>query len=197
VTATVPATGRDVLLQATADAARAAVLRRYRPDSCIATTRVVIEALRYFGVTARPWAVDLQIYNAAAWAARAGDVPAADWPDDAWTIGIAPAGYAASGATDQNNVGHVVAVTAGRLVDASIDQASRPAKGLTLTPVVAALPDGFNPADTTATIGYTLDGVHLLYRASGSGEFRRSRNWSRSPENRAIVAETIRALRDG
>lgn len=197
---TLPATARDVLLQAVADAARAAVLRRFRPDSCIATTRVVIETLRYFGVPARPWAVNMIMFNAAAWPLAVAKVPATDWPEDAWSVGFAAAGFAKDGTADPDNVGHVVALAATpagrRMVDASIDQVGRPAKGIpAMRPMIGDVPAEFDPADQSVGLVLHEAGVTVIYTGSASRVFATSPHWRRAdPTVRACTAETIRAL---
>ena len=119
------------LLEAVADAARPAVLARFAPDSCIATTRVIIEALRYFGVPAVAWPVNMVMFNAAAWPLVKARVPAAEWPEDAWSVGFAAAGTAADGTAEpgqgrpRRRAGH----HARRAVDARrLDRPDEPAQ---------------------------------------------------------------------
>jgi hypothetical protein len=186
----VPAVTGDELLQAVADAAREAVLDRYEPDSCIATTRVVIETARYFSVSMRPWAVNLRVFNPAGWACAEAGTPAADWPEDAWAMSM-------SAATGEQ-VGHVVAVTAAgdRMVDASIDQVARPGLGVpAFRPLVCGLPPGWDAPG--ACIMWQAEGHHLVYTSSGSRVFAtQSPNWRRGdPGNRACTADAIRAVR--
>lgn len=180
----------DGLLQVVADAARQAVLTRFTPASCIATTRVVVGVLRYFGVAARPWAVSTHLFNPAAWELREQGIPAAEWPPDAWSIGIR--GDLAG------QVGHLVAVTSGwRMVDASLDQAARPDKGLPpIPPFVAGLPAGMDLARTDRGLVYQVGTTRLVYMASGSRDHETSPQWRKdNPGVRACTAETIRAVR--
>ena len=178
------------LLQPVADAAREAVLERCEPKSCIATTRVVIETLRYFGVQARPWAVNFRVFTPSAWQATLDGVPVADWPEDAWSAGM-------TAATDEQ-VGHVVATAAGCLIDASADQIGRPAKGIPpVAPLVFRLPDDWDPAPGRDAVLVEAEGCHLVYGASGSRVYAtQSPNWRRDdPVNRACTAQAIRAVR--
>jgi hypothetical protein len=178
-----------VLLQAALDASRAAVLRRYKPESCIATTRVTIEVLRHFGVRAAPWPVNVSVFTEAAWDLARQGVPIGEWPPGAWSVGIHVD-------ASPDRVGHLAAIAGGYLLDGSIDQAARPEKGIhALRPLVARLPDPFVPDDTTARIPYQVEGLVLIYFASGSRVFRSSRSWRPGyPLVRACVAEAIRAV---
>lgn len=188
----------DRLLQAIADEARAAVLTRHKPNSCIATTRVAIETAAYFGVSLRPWAVNVRAFTPEGWRLAQAGVPPEDWPQHAHSIGI----IAGAGPAD---VGHVAAVTtrgqvtaAGDwLIDASLDQAARPARGLgPFTPVVAPLPAGLDLAETGVhQVEYEIDGGPVFYTASGSRLYLSSPNWRPGPAIRACVAEAIRAIR--
>jgi hypothetical protein len=192
---------REVLLTARAAAVtRAAVLARYRPDSCITTTRVLIEVLRYFGVSAEPWAVDLTVTNAAGRKWAATDVPIEDWPDEAYSIGMRADSAARPGDGGQFGVGHVVAVVAGGLMaDASIDQVARPGHGIpALAPVLARLPGDWRDAPDGMVLRWAAgDGdLQLDYRGNGSRLYASSPNWRRrNPHLRACVAEAIRAVR--
>jgi hypothetical protein len=178
------------LLDMVAVAARAAVLARFERTSCIATTRVVIEAARYFGVDAHPWAVNVKVFNAAAWDLACQQVDLTEWPPDAWSVSI----HVDNGG---DRIGHLVAVTRHDLIDASIDQAERPTHGIPhLPPIVADLPDSFDPAARSAYLGYQADdGVRVFYTPSGSRRYATSSNWRRDrPDIRACVAETIRIV---
>jgi hypothetical protein len=188
----VTAPAGDDLLQAAADAARAAVLTRFRPDSCIATTRVVIEVLRAFGVPARPWPVNVKIFNAAAWPLANARVPVAEWPGDAWSVGI-------DVRNGRDGVGHLVAVSGLRMIDASIDQASRPGMNMELVPLVAPIPEGFDLAGGRELLyGRGDSGVRLTYGPSGSRVFASSPHWRRdNADVRACAGQAIRAVRLG
>jgi hypothetical protein len=48
--------------------------------------RVVINVLGYFGVTSRPPAVKVALFNALAWLAE--KVPVSEWPPEAYSIGV-------------------------------------------------------------------------------------------------------------
>lgn len=125
--------------------ARAEVLRDFRADSCIASTRVAVDALAYFGIPARPLSVKAAYYNrqAAEHAARIGrllespeETIAWSKEDGSWGIGI---GYAPdeSAQTDAEKwAGHLVAIAGDRLlIDLSLDQADRPQYDIKFAPV--------------------------------------------------------------
>lgn len=113
--------------------ARREILRDFRQDSCIGSTRVVIRVLRHFGYKAEPLPVKLYVFNEAyARLLEAGKMPPEDekerqeWLDThkAWSVGV---GFLADGRPDKIR-GHVVALLRREklIVDASIDQATRP-----------------------------------------------------------------------
>lgn len=182
----------DRLLVTAAEVTRKAILERYSATSCIATTRAMIEVLRYFGVTARPWACNIRAFNAAGWDAMEAGLAEAGWPDGAWCVSIDAANGPQPG---EPAVGHLAAVTKTRLIDASIDQAARPARHLPLAPFAAALPDGFDPSAMVLHYRHP-DGPHLLYGPSGCRSYLTSPNWRKDdPYIRATVAEAIREVR--
>jgi hypothetical protein len=190
------------MLNAIALASRAAVLERYRPDSCIATTRVVTEVARYWGVTVRPWAVNVRLFTEGAWELAEAGVPVAEWPDDAWSIGIEADLSVKPSDPGQRGVGHVVGIAAGRwLIDASIDQTHRAGKIPWIPPLVVELPEGFDTADLTPpvpSVGWRDEGLGLriFYQASGSRLYATSRNWRRDqPDIREAVADAINRIK--
>jgi hypothetical protein len=73
-----------------ARAACSAVLESFRPDSCIATTRVVISVLRYYGLPAKPLAVKVAAFNAVAWPLADAGMPVDAWPREAHSVVSAP-----------------------------------------------------------------------------------------------------------
>src|SRR5580698_3777331 len=93
-------------LRLAARVVRGEILQRFRPDSCIPTTRVLVSVLRYFGISARPLAVRAGAYNEAAWTLAASGVPVSAWPRQAHSVDIQAAGQHRPGGWD----GHLVAV---------------------------------------------------------------------------------------
>jgi hypothetical protein len=187
------------LTELVATAARVAVLKRYALESCIATTRVVIEALRTFGVNADPWAVDMRVSTPEAIAAEAAGLDVADWPASAWSIGMVANLAARWGDGNDDGIGHIVAVTRPPwrvLIDASIDQVAREGKIPLVYPLVGPLPADWDAAERATSRWVDASGLVVDYRPSGSRLFKQSpANRKSNPAIRESVAETIREVR--
>jgi hypothetical protein len=131
----------DLLLQY-AKIARPIILEDFRRDSCIASTAITIGVMQYFGIRAVPFPCRAMVFNKA-FAERIdrarrlpNETETIEWtsgPDNAWSVGV---GFPN---TTQQYVGHLAAMVDDKyLVDASIDQANRPAKDMILPPVMLA-----------------------------------------------------------
>jgi hypothetical protein len=122
--------------------ARPIMLEQVRPDSCIAMTRVGCEVLNHFGYVAAPLNVEALIVNReyhrrleAGLIAPDRKPTDEDFAAGAWGIGMGLEEHMRQLATQGvNPAGHVVAVVGAYLVDLSLDQASRPEKGINLAP---------------------------------------------------------------
>jgi hypothetical protein len=128
--------------------ARPILLTQMRRDGCIAATRVLITALQYFEIPAEPVPVEALLMNRE-WVKLATDLgrtpTAAEWTqhDGVWSVGV---GCAYDPALDPDPQpdrwhGHLVAVAAlvdgeRYLIDASLDQGSRPQYGIIAPPCV-------------------------------------------------------------
>src|SRR5712692_6245543 len=128
-------TDTDLILSVLCDFGRKAILRRWRVDSCIASTRIGIEVLAYFGIPAEPLPVMTRVISPAA--VRLIDegrdlntVTPEECPQ-CWIVDIGfPPG---EGAKPPDSEGfwwcHMVILALGRLIiDLSLDQAARPEK---------------------------------------------------------------------
>jgi hypothetical protein len=200
-----PPTG-DALEAFCSDAARlvrAGVLERFRPDTCILTVRALLDVCSYFGVPARALAARVQVYNAAmAAVVRAhGLEPPRDVLDralaaGAWSVAV---GYPPQPpAPPAPWYGHLVAVVGDDLlVDPSLDQASRPQKGIAVpVPVLfRADPGGLSGRRATPLVG--PDGTLVLYDALPDERgHRRTPDWTDEVRRRRIVGDAVRALKD-
>jgi hypothetical protein len=174
---------------------RAEVLRHLRPDSCIATTRLLLDVLARERITAYALAVDARVANMAAerlLAAGAG----ADSPDGraaweaagAWVVAI-ERGEAAP----DRWAGHLVAVAERRfLVDAALDQAARPERGIAIMgPVVAPVGEPFLRG-REGLVGQ-LGATTVRYRARpGDRSYRAAPDWA-DPTRRAAALAAVQA----
>lgn len=126
-----------------ADFARIAhpIIREYfRADSCIASTAITIAVMKHFDIPAVEFPCRALVFNKAFmvrmrkeghWPSPEETVEWTSGPDNAWSVGV---GFPK---TAEPYVGHLVAIVDNKyLVDASIDQATRPAKELFLPPVL-------------------------------------------------------------
>ncbi len=165
---------------------RARILEDFTVHSCVASSRVTVEVLRYFGIAAQPKGVTAYIQNAAYLALedRAKTMSEADLlASGAWGVGVTE---------------HVVAWVPAHdaFIDLSLDQASRPHKGLPLEPSVFPLVAGY---DWSAPVGYddVVTGLRVVVDPEPDGDryWRGHRNWRITPVMRAVIADTIRAAR--
>lgn len=150
-------------------AARTAVLEVYRPDTCILTTKLLLELLREHDIPALPLAAGAILLNAPmarlvqerGWPGHASVTQGWQRAFGAYSIGIgyhAEAGLA-TGPTRYDH--HVLCYVPGLgLLDASLDQASRPEHGIvagvTLTEVGPLALAGHERAVAPLTAGLVL-----------------------------------------
>lgn len=124
-------------------AVRRALLRHLVPESCIATSRIVRQLLGDSGLEAHVIPVKARVGNAAA----ARFIEVQDWDslrqrlDGAHVVNVGDPGHAARPGFW---AGHLAVLCQGVLIDASIDQASRPQHGILLKePLAVPLPTDF------------------------------------------------------
>jgi hypothetical protein len=193
------------LLDALVIMARPAILAVFSTDSCIASTRIGLDVLAYFGITGQPLPVRLVATNPAATTL----VTVGTEPTGEPTRPAAPGRMVLGTSTGQWNPGHLaIAIpTLQVLIDLSLDQASRPAYGLTLRPAWWHIPQAEFWNDTNPQITLArADGVTLTYhRYPQEREFAQSPNWRRTSSNtprgpavfRQITAAIIRGMKAG
>jgi hypothetical protein len=192
------------LFDALVSVARPAIRTSFSADSCIASTRIGLDVLSYFGITGQPLPVCLVAANSAAnTLVVVGGEPIAE-P----TVPGAPAHMVTVGTgTGEWSPGHLVIAipTLQVLIDLSLDQASRPAYGLTLRPTWWHIPrpEFWNDTEPQITLA-RADGVTLTYhRHPEEREFARSPNWRRASSDtrhgpavfRQITAAIIRGIK--
>jgi hypothetical protein len=183
--------------QRLAETVREAILGEFSHDSCIASTLAVIEVCRYFGVTARPQPTTIRVYSPLAWRLRdeLAATPPADWPSGAHSVGIDGVAPHKPGRWN----GHLVALTATHLIDASLDQFARPARGLVVKASAFPLPpEGWRDGRLLACAAEAEAGVAaIIYDRLDDADWKSSPNWRRSqPALRRVVGAAIRELRE-
>lgn len=144
--------------------ARAAMAASWSDDSCIAATRLACLLARSVEMPARPVPLRAVVMNPAATRhrERTGELPASmDRPLDPeapWCVGV---GYTPDGGppAEGRYGGHLVALLgagdATVLVDLSLDQASRPARWITVGPL--AVPVGRDAIPAGGALAVRLD----------------------------------------
>lgn len=179
---------------------RAEVLRHFRPDSCIATTRLLVDVLASERIAAYALAVDARVANMAAerllGAGTGSDSPAsrAAWEAaGAWVVAIER-----GEAPPHRWAGHLVAVVERRfLIDAALDQAARPERGIVLAgPVVAPVGEPFLRG-REGLVGQ-LGATTVRYRARpGDRSYRTAPDWADPTRRIAPLAAVLAQLAAG
>lgn len=176
--------------------ARPIILRRFRPDSCIASTRIGQMALAEFGVQAGALSVEVTLINrpyAEVWSRLGRDPKADELPDDAYALAL---GHEREGVDDDDTYnGHVV-LTAGRyMVDLSIDQASRPQYGIQVRPLLAQMPSGWWRG-RDPQISYSANAILVYVARADKRGFVEGDNWTSLNLLRPTVREVVAAMRE-
>ena len=202
---------RGAVLQALVDCAPPLWREHFRPDCCIAATRIGIEALRYFGIAAVPQPCQVRALNnqMAAHIERdeIDDVRTCEyWTpiDGSWGVGIGYHDPARDPAPERPGWnGHLVLccnrLEAPVLVDLSIAQAARPQHAMLFEPFIGTLPPGWPTAPADHVVFRFDEGV-LSYVATADRGYESAPDWT-VREFRPIAGELIRrmkgALRNG
>lgn len=177
-------------LHAWAWESRAGLLRAgIRPDSCILSTRVGIAVLDRFDLPARPQAVFVLAQNKAAFLLAERGVPVADWPDDAWSVGVDATQFRPENLSPGRWPGHLVVIVRQPgeprlLVDLSADQFDRPERRLVIGgPVFMDIDGPWTPHDPLAApAGTESEPALIAYRPMPpgrpeSGQWKSSSDW--------------------
>lgn len=182
--------------------ARGFIRERYRPDSCLISTRVAIGTLAHFGITATPLSVKTACLNAEtvrridSGEIAPGRRTVVDFDrEGAWGVGI---GY---GNPEPGKwPGHLVAIAGFMLIDLSLDQASRPTKEMpffpVMLPIVADIYDGFLSGELAAVFNRS-DGCRVVYTAFPRDRtYRGCSDWKFKDRSRPIIDLTVAAMRN-
>lgn len=171
---------------------RPIIRRNFRADSCIASTAISIKVLNHFGIQAFPMPAHMAVFNQRYldMMERLADRPEESITDEekqywleegAWSLEV-----------EDREVGHVVACTKKLLIDMSIDQATRPAKGIILTPLVLEIKEDFFEGEHAFT---QMNDCLLVYQANPRRlDFLRSKDWTEPNRHDRIVSEIITVI---
>lgn len=163
------------------------------PNRCIAATWIGLQVLQHFEIEARHHPVRVDLLNGAlVEAARSGeDLTRSDdlLTRGAWAISVDP-----SRPGEYRNasgwIGHLVILTADRLVDLAFGQFRRPEKGLDV-PDAHALPFESFPAIFTGAGGSAL----VYHDDAENRGYRRAPDWTRNrPHFRRTTGAIIREI---
>lgn len=209
------------IIAAATEAIRPLVLESFATDSCIATVRITLDTLSYFGILAKPMAVQVIILNSEAAQQLAHGVTferlseemqriARDEEGGPWVVGLGVA-------LDADTPGRHLAAWIPSLnlcLDYSIDQASRPHKGLALSPIAFKIePPERLMEDRRIPVGHVFSVTVAQTAPHGPAElqyqttedwFRGSPNWRRTSSIhpgsasvfKDIVGKAIRQIRE-
>lgn len=165
----------------------------FKPDCCIAATRVAVHVLTRLGFTAKPQPTRLQIYTKKLWRrVEAGTFEQPFQPGE-WSVGL---GYGEDKRITEEPgwkgyAGHLVAMCFDHqkkpdvafLVDLSLGQAARPHKGIDIPPAL------FTP-----TAKVTLNGCILLYGNHNNLAFTESPDWKDAWKTDPIIEELLEII---
>lgn len=167
---------------------------------CVLGTRVVIETLSYFGVTARPWTCRVVVLNEIA---AVGFLQGRPWPD-IFADGGMSIGQGGSGGFKEDGVtwdGHLVALvddwpegelTGTLLVDSSFKDYARPHLGIHTFPLRATVPREM--ITKRVVLPLEANGI-AMYEPIQSDLWRTAPDWVEESRWRPIVGELVRMLR--
>lgn len=159
---------------------RARILERFRPDCCIASTRIAIEVLRRFGIRAKPAPCQVYIATLPLFERLQKQSFTGKFQPGEHSVGI---GYGVPAGTRPGFDGHLVAVTDDSLIDLSLDQASRPHKGIVLLP--QRIP--FSGFPLSGTIGQCV----VCYTQLNNYDYIQAPDWCKRPELFDEIADEI------
>lgn len=164
-------------------------------DSCIASCRIGMDVLRRFGVHSAPLAVKAAAFNATGHQFMLDGHP--EWVkerrDGAYALG---AGYGPGPRSDAWNGHLVLIVGSSHLLDLSADQLARPAHGIHVEAMVAALPKHGLFAPTDRIVAINPRGGAVVYEADPrNAAWRAAPDWNRERWS-SLTDQVERAVRN-
>lgn len=174
-------------------------------NNCILSTRLGVDVLKRYGLDAKAQPVIVAAFNREGYEMYARNVPPSQWPDDAWSVGVAGTGESDRDVRAWD--GHLVVLlrnppnAEGRkvrtLIDLTADQFDRPERGIYVGgPVFMDLTSTWTPHDplfTTMGAG-SPDDVRtvVLYKPQvNAGDWRSAPDWMGYPETHEDLVDTI------
>jgi hypothetical protein len=189
-------------LEAVMNAACTVFTPRYRPDSCVAAARVLVDVFDRLHARARPPSVVVDVFSPSMVAraeAEGGRLPADTeeyqrWIEESgcWWLTLGGGGDPEPGKWP----GHVgVVAWESVLIDLTLPQAARPQRGIALAP--AAIQVGAEFLDGSEGRVVTMNGSELHYQARPENRsFMQSPDWRDRKRHRDVVQAILRRARD-
>lgn len=168
-----------------------------KTNNCILSTRVGLDVLTHYGLTAKPQPVRVVAWNEEGYRLYARQVPPSQWPDSAWAVGIE-----GTGASDKNFGGwdgHLVVLLRNpsrkrTLIDLTADQLDRPAKGIRIGgPLFMDLTPVWTPGDMLfAHYGQSPSMTIVGYEPQvNAGNWRSAPDWSDAEETNTVLVKAV------
>lgn len=174
---------------------RAEVLKHFRQDSCIASTKVVVKTLAHFKINARPLSVDVEVCNPTY--CRLYDQINRLPNEEELKLWVEQGARLVCIDSSGDKVGHVVAIVENELmIDLSIDQFNRPEKEIVISDgegMGGVLPRNF--VRNGGRVSYNCNGCSIVYWAQPENKFfLKSPNWQVGSQTQPIVDAMIRRI---
>jgi hypothetical protein len=184
-----------------------AMCEEYTKDCCIAAASVLRRVFQLYGYAAEPVPVGVEIFNAAMTKLI---ISGMDFPDDpkermrlwdvtgAWGIGINAESAKVSAANGYKGYGgHLLVRVQGIIVDATIQQAERPARNMLMPPMIVA---PANALMRERVLELNVGDCRLVYRLLGDHSYRTAPDWLRRttpyPETVNKIIQRIEAANE-
>jgi hypothetical protein len=171
------------LIERLAPVVRPAILEIATPDSCIVTAAILRRVFQFYGYESQVIPTAVYIYNAQMVKLLGSGAKFPESTDErrklfaltgAWGIGITPESKVASGGHGFG--GHLVLRVGNAMIDASLQQADRPHRGIHIPPFIAVESSGlteYRPREVW--LGDTL----VVYRRIDDFSFKKAPDWQR------------------
>lgn len=171
----------EQLLGAMEPVVRRTMLRRFNSDCCIATCKIMQTIFAEYGFRAEPFPVSVYIHNAKQFELiKNGTLPDSGEEREAlgaWAVGLVAGGKVPNGR--QGFGGHLVLHVEGMLIDASLQQADRPERAITLPPLLAvpAEPGFFGRRAKGQQMAGIVNGCMVVFKRIENEGWRSAPNW--------------------
>jgi hypothetical protein len=171
-----------------------------QPRYCINAVRIGIDALKEFGVTAKPMSVRVEYMNKIWYDFMLEND---GWPknDEQRDELIAKGGYCVgidtkAPTTPDNWPGHLIMLAEAHIIDPSAIQFNRPAKGIDVPPVMMFnYPPGFEKGKRVAHFGNETGAACFYTARPNDRSFFQASGFQRHPGNQELTALTIAYMR--